>query len=112
MDTPTRLLPAPGAHSQAPATLDVLNGLYLSNSAVLQHVDNLVLTLPPPVGHNGHKAFAAYQHLFQESGFVGYYHSRAADETSTASGNSSVATASPRVVLGLTRLGTHDMVMA
>lgn len=103
MDTPTPPLPASTGHSQGPTTLDVLNSLHISNSAVLQHVDNLVLALPPPAEHNGHKAFAAYQHLFQESGFVSYYHSRAA-ETSTTGGSVSVGTASPTVVVGLTRV--------
>jgi hypothetical protein len=51
--------------------LDVLNGLHVSSSAVLQRVDSLVLTLPAaePAGAAQHKAFAAYQHLFQKSGF-------------------------------------------
>lgn len=54
--------------------LDVLNALYISSSEVLQAVDSVVLVLPQAPAGAAHKAFAAYQHLYQEAGFVGYFH--------------------------------------
>lgn len=62
---------------------------------VLQRVDSLVLTLPAAEqGAAQHKAFAVYQHLFQESGF-GVTHSLAAVGAGGQGSN--------HVLLGLTR---------
>jgi hypothetical protein len=74
--------------------LDVLNQLYISSSTVLQKIDSLVLNLPPVSTPTEHKAYAAYQHLFQESGFLGYYHSAAAAAASSSSSSSSSSNSS------------------
>lgn len=82
--------------SSSNSVLDVMNGLYVSSSMLLQRVDSFVLTLSAAEqGAAQHKAFAAYQHLFQESGFGGYYHSL----TAVGAGGQG----SEHVVLGLTR---------
>lgn len=91
--------------SASSCVLDILNQLYVSSSTVLQQVDNLVLTLPAVDKSSAHKAFAAYQHLFQESGFVGYYHAHVSKVIAGASSTGSRAADMGRdmLTLGLTR---------
>jgi hypothetical protein len=80
----TLLLLAPDAQPPAPRAphanrlLEVLNALYLSSARVLARADAVVLTLQPPRPGHAHQSFAAYQHLWQEHGFVGYFHAAAA----------------------------------
>lgn len=98
-----------GSSTRSSSALDILNQLYISSSASLRQVDSLVVMLrsgaagqPPTESATGsaHKAFAAYQHLFQESGFVGFHHS----SVSRTDGVGSAGVAQPStVVLGLTR---------
>lgn len=83
----------------AAGVLDVLNHLYISSSKALQQVDSLVLRLPTymsGVRHSyavAHKVFAAYQHLFQEKGFIGYHHSSTAGCSKGHNKNSSLMAA-------------------
>lgn len=97
LDTTATTSPCESSSSDV---LDILNQLYISSSTALQQVDSLVLALPPVSTHTKHKAYAAYQHLFHESGFLGYYNSAgagaaAAAPASISSRNSSAAVAGP-----------------
>lgn len=66
---------------------DSLNQLYLRSSQLLTGVQLLLLKLPPVDESWRRQAYAAYQHLYQELGFVGYYHSGAAALDAGSSGN-------------------------
>jgi hypothetical protein len=63
------------AGSSSSSLLDIMNRLYLSNAQrALQGVQALVLRLPKPAAQDAHKAYAMYQYLYQELGFLGYFH--------------------------------------
>jgi hypothetical protein len=51
-----------------------LNQLHLRGSAALQRVGLLLLEVAPPPAGALHQAYAAYQHLYQEVGLLGYSH--------------------------------------
>jgi hypothetical protein len=51
-----------------------LNQLHLQGSLALQRVGLLLLEVAPPAPGTSHHVSAAYQHLFQEVGLLGYSH--------------------------------------
>jgi hypothetical protein len=72
-----------------------MNSFYLTNThEALQGVQSLVLRLPQPAAQDVHKSYAMYQHLYQELGFLGYFHGREMavaaerDESHSGSGGS------------------------
>lgn len=66
--------------------LEIMNGLYLTSSLALQNVQLLALHMPTPVHDDAHRAYAMYQHLYQEMGLLGYHLS-----TSSSSSSADVA---------------------
>jgi hypothetical protein len=69
-----------------------LNQAYLRSSPLLDRTQLLLLEAPPIQAPHSHQAHAAYQHLYQEKGFAGYYHGTSSTDSSRTSG---VATAGP-----------------
>jgi hypothetical protein len=77
---------APGAGSEGPAELLVvklscgacawaaLNQLHLQGSLALRASSMLLLEVAPPPAGTLHHVYAAYQHLYQEVGLLGYGH--------------------------------------
>lgn len=57
-----------------PTVLDVLNTLYLTSSPVLDKVKVLSLELRKPKQLEYQKVYAAFQHLYQEKGMLGFFH--------------------------------------
>jgi hypothetical protein len=86
-----------------------MNSLYLSNAdTALRNVQALVLRLPQPAVRDAHKAYAMYQYLYQELGFLGYFHgtemAAAMDDDSASKQSRSDEARSDMVIkLGLAR---------
>jgi hypothetical protein len=96
-----------GDSSSSSTLLDVMNSFSLTNShQALQGVQLLVLRLPQPAVHDAHKAYAMYQHLYQELGFVGYFHGwemAVAREANDLQPRSGISASGVVLKLGLTR---------
>lgn len=54
--------------------LDLFNSLYVGNSKALARVKLLNVQMSVPQRQDHYKAYAMYQHIYQEQGFMGYDH--------------------------------------
>lgn len=63
-------------HAGSETVVSVFNSLYVGNSRALAQVQLLHLEMHVPQRQDHHKAYAMYQHIYQELGFVGYNHRR------------------------------------
>lgn len=92
----------------------VLSQLYLHSSPLLRQVSMLLLELQPVTQQHLHEAYSVHQHLYQELGFQGYYHSgdgmrHALSQQGGGSRGGAAAAGSAQAASGSWRVGLVNM---